>query len=331
ERKAELCAETLARPEDLGLRTMDDLFRDAREGVYVPLPAGVPAEAAAVVAKAMSPRTADRYVNARSMASDLSAWLEGGQTRAMAERGSSAASVVQGARRAIREHLVTAILVVVALGLGLWAGPALGLTGGRLLGGGGGGRMADATQDLEGIEQQAAAYGEHASLLPPAEAARLYDLLRASLGAARRRIDDAGPAPGADDAWRAAQAVEDRFGAPRVEFRAPAGVATVHLVDLVRGGSGLDAKVGEPVVPPGEYAVTVGGAARVRMPVRVPFILRPKGHAADREPPAVVVAIPVSPDAVPAGLVLVVPPASGVEHRGPPFSAVAPLPVPVAP
>src|SRR5439155_8166117 len=117
--------------------------------------------------KAMSPRTADRYVNARSMASDLSAWLEGAQTRAMAERGSSAASVVQGAQRVLREHLLTAVLVVVALVVGAVAAPALGLGGGSGLSTGGG-RLGDVNQDLQGIERQAVALGEHASSLSPA-------------------------------------------------------------------------------------------------------------------------------------------------------------------
>ena len=120
ETRAELCADKLSRLEDAGLRTLDDLYRDAREGVYVPLPSGLPAAASAIVRKAMSAKTVERYVNARSLGADVESWLARGQTRAMAEQGSSAASVVQGVQRGLKRSLATAA-VAVAVGVGAFA------------------------------------------------------------------------------------------------------------------------------------------------------------------------------------------------------------------
>jgi formylglycine-generating enzyme required for sulfatase activity len=71
--------------------------------------------------------------------------------------------------------------------------------------------------------------------------------------------------------------------------------------------------------------------SRVRLPLRVPFAWRDAGRSPDREPPALTLAVPVAPDAVPASMVLVAPVPASIEFRGPPYSATAPLPIDVAP
>jgi serine/threonine protein kinase/formylglycine-generating enzyme required for sulfatase activity len=318
ERKADLCEEKLARLEDQGLRTMDDLFRDAREGQYVPLPAGVPAVAAAIAAKAMAPRTSDRYPNARSLASDLQAWLDGVPTRAMAERGSSAASVVQGAGRAIRRHFRTAIVAVIGLAAGVAGAAALGV--GRPATGGGSG----STEDVAALEARVTALGRQLSRLSPREAATAYDVLADATAGLRRRVAD----PSVPRDARAA-ALLDRFAPPRVAVRGPSGPLAARFEDAIRGGAGVEAKDGEAALAPGLWAAVVGD--HVRLPVRVPFVVRPVGSSPSREPPVLVVEVPVAPESLPADMTLVVPPSTGVEHRGPPFSGSPSMPLVVAP
>jgi serine/threonine protein kinase len=122
ERKAVLCAEKLARLKDEALRTMDDLFRDAREANYPPLPATVPAGLSAIVRKAMAAKTAERYVNPRSLVSDVEAFLSGSQTRAGAAEGTSAGSVARSVGGAVKRNLATALFALALGAVGFFVG-----------------------------------------------------------------------------------------------------------------------------------------------------------------------------------------------------------------
>src|SRR5262245_8792460 len=315
ERKADLCAEKLSRLGDEGLRTLDDLFRDAREGTYTPLPSSTPAPLSAIVAKAMSPRTGDRYVNARSLVADLEAWLGGAHTRAMAERGTSAAAVVQGAGRAIRRHLLTGVLVAAGVAAGMVLGPSLGVGGARSKDASGG---ADSfVQSLSVLEARADDLSRHVGRLSPRESATAHDLLAESVEDLRRRA----PA----DLVARTTALAQRVAPAHVLVAAPPGTP-VRFEDLVRGGA-VEATNGDAALRAGEYAAVVGTGAKIRLPLRV----RAPGEAADRAPPVVTLRLPGPPDGVPANMVLVVPPATGVEFRGSPFAANGVLPTNVAP
>jgi formylglycine-generating enzyme required for sulfatase activity len=318
ERRAELCAEKLSRLEDEGLRTLDDLFRDAREGVYTPLPASTPSALVAIVAKATAPRTADRYVNARSLAADLEAWLAGSPTRAAAERGSSAAAVVQGAGRAIRRHLTTAVLVAAAAALGVALGPSLGL-GARPV------ReapAADARTPVGVLEARVDALAKQGSRLSPREAATTFDVLSEAVESARA-------AARGDDAARLAE-VAARVSAPHVVVRVAGAAAPAAFEDRFRGRT-IEAKDGDAALAPGEYTVVVGSGSKVRLPLRVPFVVRDRGDSGERAAPVATVDVPIAPDAIPAGMALVVPPTGGVEFRGPPFAVTTAIPATVAP
>jgi serine/threonine protein kinase/formylglycine-generating enzyme required for sulfatase activity len=324
ERKADLCEEKLARLEDIGLRTMDDLFLDAREGHYTPLPGDAPPAVAAVVAKAMAPKTADRYVSARSLGADLSAWLEGAQTRAMAERGSSAASVVKDAGRAVKRHLSTALVLAAGVVGGFLLAPAFGAGGGTRTATSSVGGVFDG---IAALDREAGNAAQRASMLSIPEAQRLHDLLADRVATLRSRLRDL-PRAESQDAARALDAVADRMR-PALVRVVGAGSAGTKATDLLRGGEPIEAKDGELTLPPGAYAVQVG--SRVRLPLRVPFVWRESGKPADREPPTLTVSVPVAPDSVPTSMVLVAPAPAAVEFRGPPYTASPPLPIDVAP
>jgi serine/threonine protein kinase/formylglycine-generating enzyme required for sulfatase activity len=315
ETKADLCAEKLSRLEDAGVRSLDDLFDDAREGRYGPLPSSVPAGLAAIVRKAMAPRTAERYASPRALASDLQTWLSGSSTRAMTEQGSAAAAVVQGVQSALRRHLVTTI---VALGV---AAAAFAL--GRALAGGGaagGGEAAGVAiqRDLDGLDRRAAAVGRSAREFTARDAARVYDVLRGDLAGMRESVA-ALPAGGTRTALEARlRAVADRFAPGRVAVRLPDASAKARFEDVVRGGEPFDVAPGEVPLPPGEYRVDAAGA---RIPLLVPLIHREPGEPADREPARWTIEVPAIPGGVPEGMALVVPGVAEVEHRGPPWSA----------
>ena len=313
ETKAELCADKLSRLEDDGLRTLDDLFKDARDGTYTPMGSDVPPGLAAIVRKATAPKTAERYVNARSLASDVEAWLAGRQTRAQAEEGTTAAVVVQNVGSAVRRHLTTAVVAAAVGALAFVVGRGAG--GGA--GGGGSGGGGEPTTRLAALEVRVDDLARNASRFTPADGARLSDLLTAELDAERSAA-----AGRATDTARLA-ALAGRLGRQRVRVEAPVAVAEVSVEDVVRGGDPVKAKPDDLWLAPGEYRLDVGS---VRVPLIVPFLVRGAGEDAAREPARFTVKIPVDPASVPERMVLVVPGAETVEHRGPPWSAPVAVP-----
>ncbi len=328
ERKAELCADKLSRLEDEGLRTLDDLFKDARDGIYSALPATVPGALSAIVRKAMAPKTIERYVNPRSMASDLEAWLAGSRTRAQAQEGTTAAGVVETATRALRRHTTAAIVGVVALGIGWWASSFFG---GPSAATGGGGARPDATlATLQLLESRVDAAGKQASQMSVAEAARRYDALRAEYDDTMAQAAGGSGAEAEKVRVRAGY-VLDKFAPARIKVTAPAGTGPGVLEDVLRGKHADGVEVGEIGVAPGQYRLVLGKTGGVVIPFVVPFIYREGGKPADREPVRFTVSVPIAPDAVPADWALVIPGAEVVDHRGPPFEPTLAQGAPVKP
>ncbi|HVG93103.1 MAG TPA: bifunctional serine/threonine-protein kinase/formylglycine-generating enzyme family protein [Planctomycetota bacterium] len=324
ETKADLCADKLSRLEDAGVRSLDDLFDDAREGRYAPLPSSVPAGLAAITRKAMAARTAERYASPRALASDLQTWLSGSSTRAMTEQGSAAQAVVQGVQSAVRRHLVTGIAA-------LLVGGAAFMLGRSLAGGGGGGPTDSAgvaiLQDLDGLDRRAAAVGRSAREFTPRDAARVYDVLHGDLAGMRESIA-AMPAGGTKSSLEERlRAVADRFAPGRVKIVLPEGSGKARFEDVVRGGD-FELAAGEAPLAPGEYRVEAAGA---RIPLLVPLIHREPGEPADREPARWTIEVPAIAGGAPAEMALVVPGVGEVEHRGPPWSAPSTFAVHVGP
>lgn len=113
-----------AQLEDPAFRTLENLYKDARAGTYLPLPENVPSALRAIVRKAMAPTPSERYDHAGELVADLEAWLEGGTVVALADEGAGAA-VADKARRAIARNLITGVATAVALGVGTLVGMAL--------------------------------------------------------------------------------------------------------------------------------------------------------------------------------------------------------------
>lgn len=329
-RKAALCDEKLGRLKDESLRTMDDLFRDARDGVYPPLPSTVPGPLAAIVRKAMAAKTAERYVNPRSLAADVEAHLSGRTTRAAAAEGPSAASVVASVGGALRRHVVTALIALALGALGFLLGRSA--PGAVAPSGGGGGVVAFALDRLEDLDRRLDALARNLSRFTTEDAAAVHDLL-AGEAADRLKALEALPAGGERDAALArAQTIAARLAPIRVRVESPRPVGAVSIEDTVRGGSATTVAADAIRLAPGAWRLAFGDAAvAVHVPVQVPLLVRPRGDDGDREPAPVTVRLPMAPSDVPATMVLVVSGDLGVDYRGPPWSPAIAMPVSVPP
>jgi serine/threonine-protein kinase len=322
DRKADLCFEKLSRLEDDGLRTLDDLYRDAREGVYSPLPASAPAELVAVAKKAMAPKTYDRYANPHQLAGDVEAWLGGTKARAAKVGGA-----VQGVdpRVAKRRVVARVALVVGGVVLGLLAAPFLpgrGVADADA-------RMESAHSELGALDVEIETLKGRTTSMTPDEQARAYDLLDVQMSRLKGRLSPVSASTaGMDALTQRIRTTSDRFAPPRT-FLKFAGAG--RLEDVTRGKPPIDVKATPADGPslelaPGEYLLTVGG--KLRAPVRVPLVIRDAGVQADREPPLVRVVIAADPEKAPEGMTFV-PGSEGVQHRGPPFAEESPVPVTV--
>ena len=101
--KAEGYAARIKQLQDPSLRTTDDLIREAREGAYTELPTGVSPAYVAIVRKAMAPQPKSRYRDARALAADLRAWLDGRAVGALQDFGGRGAALDR-ARRLLYRH-----------------------------------------------------------------------------------------------------------------------------------------------------------------------------------------------------------------------------------
>lgn len=298
ERKIDLCDEQLVRLTDPSLRTVDDLFKDAKNGVYSELPASTPAPLKAVIEKAMSASTSDRYVNARQLAKELSAWLGGDKVRALSEAGGKAAAV-ESARRAVRTHLVTTVWLLVGLGLGVLLAFALAKPGATPAST----RVADAEQDIELLKQNLDGLRRVAENLTAVERNRLWLSLDTRANQIQARLEEE-PDVASVQAVRGRLAyVRSIFAPPRIRIDVPADVSLTAR-DRVAGTS-VALQRGENQLPPGAYDVS--GTGGLRFPLDVPLWIRNQQEAEKvaLEAPLEILSIPVSPTTAPSGMVLV--------------------------
>ncbi|MGE0192217.1 MAG: protein kinase [Planctomycetota bacterium] len=106
------------------VRTTDDLILDARAGRYPPLPANVSPAYLAIVKKAMAVDPGRRYADARELAADLKAWVEGGRVQAHREMGGRGAALDTAVRWA-RRHRAALVAGAAGVLMGLAAGAAV--------------------------------------------------------------------------------------------------------------------------------------------------------------------------------------------------------------
>lgn len=302
EARVELIEEKLARLQDAGLRTMDDLFLDAREGRYQELPASTPPALAAIVKKAMALAPSDRYVNARQFSSEVQSFLKGSKVRALSEQGGTAAAVA-GARRALRRHVTTAMWVGCGLLIGLGIGAALSgkkptppST-----------RVADADDDLKALlDVRLPRLMSLAPSLRPIEAQRVYHDLVEQVDGIEARLRDEPTTADVEAVRERVRFVRQRFQAPRVGLELPAGSpANVQVRDLVNTHApARRVATGEVELEPGLHEVLVEQGA-IRFHVHVPLIIRPNDKDPSREPLLATYRVPLTPAQVPSGMVLV--------------------------
>jgi formylglycine-generating enzyme required for sulfatase activity len=307
ERRVALCDEKLARLQDSGLRTLDDLFKDAREGRYSPLPNDAPAALAAVAAKAMAVEPTNRYVNARQIATELTAWTSGARVRAVTEAGGAVAAA-DTAKRAARRLVLPTLLALAAGALGF------------LLGGGAGkvtmlssGADTNVLRDMIGVfQEQLDALSLEAADAAGPEAVRLHRALERQAKGIADRIarEPKGPERKTLEEQLAYQ--RRRIQPQRVRLAAPGAATWTAEVSFAGKVESYKLTTGdENLLQPGDYSVIgvvarpEGPQERFRVPLRLPLRIRPAGVSADREAPAVVIEVPADPAAIPEGEVLV--------------------------
>ena len=323
--KSALCAEKLARLEDTGLRTYDDLFEDARDGVYTPLPPEIPPVVSAILHKAMAPRPGDRYESPRALAEDVEAWIAGSPTRARLAEPGGAPGLLDRLSAALRDHALAAVAATAVLTASAFTLPGLLASRSRAEV-----TLPPALRDLfaaADAELDAAARLATAPLAA-ADAARVHDGLERALVA--HRAAAAGLPAGAERAEAQTQldAVARRIAPQQVRVVGTGGApAPADVLDVSRPGPVLHAAAGDLRLAPGEYRVTVGG---VEVPLVVPLLVRERG-APSREDARFVLRVPSVAGGVPKGMVLVVPPTETVVCRRPPWTATAEPPVRVGP
>jgi serine/threonine protein kinase len=309
-----LCQEKLARLQDPKLRTLESIFKDAKEGNYSDLPSTVPSAITAVVRKAMAKTQSDRYVNARQLSADLQAWLKGGGVRALRQEGGKAAAV-ESARRMMRTHLRTAVLVVLGAVAGLLIGNLL--AGKRAVGSST--RVDDARAELDGIEKSLRGLERLAPEFTPVERSRIWSAYQERLEAVAARLSDEPKTELLAAVERRLRFVRGIIAPPRINVAVPAGtpVAAVDLQTEER----RQLQAGENPLPPGAYRLDIGASAQVRTPVDVPLRIRDVNHQVDTEPALAIIELPLALEAIPAGQVLVL--SAPVRARDLPFAEPA--------
>jgi serine/threonine protein kinase len=306
--RAELIDEKLARLQDPGLRTLDDLFKDARDARYSALPSNTPAALAAVIKKAMAAEPGDRYVNVRQVASEVTAWIEGARVRALSEAGGTGAAV-DSAKRVLKAG---------------WAPVMAGLAGlvlGFLAGGGAGTILqtssADALAVLQGavggFKRELDVAHIEGEVSVGADAARLARVLAARAEGLATRIAQE-PRTASRESLEEQLLFQRRRIAPwRVRLTAPEGYVWAAERQGPLGRERLDLTVGDAnLLLPGDWSV-IGSVRedaalreRIRMPLRIPFSVRKEGVVAEREAPLATLEVPLAPNAIPEGYVLVI-------------------------
>jgi serine/threonine protein kinase len=99
-------------------RTPADLHKDILRGTYEPRPPWIHPALDAVIAKAMAVDPDDRYRNAKELADDLEAWLDGDAVEALAEKQNGVGRVLYRARLGFQRHRgwITVVAAVALVG-----------------------------------------------------------------------------------------------------------------------------------------------------------------------------------------------------------------------
>lgn len=309
-----LCDEKLARLEDPGLRTIEAIFRDAREGNYGELPSSTPSPLVAIVQKAMAKSKSDRYVNARQLSSEIGTWLKGGSVRALAQSGGTAAAV-HSARRAVKAHLVTAMWILAALAGGIFIGKAL--AGDAAVGSST--RVTDADSEIKALVEEVNSLDKEAPHLTAIERYRMWQFLDARADRIEARLDDEPETTLLDKVRGKLRYARERFAPSRIVIDVPAGTP-IRGMDRVTGAK-VKLTVGENMLTPGAYQIDVGADASIRVPVAIPLRVRGAEEDPKLEPALLTIRPPVRPEEVPSGMVLVM--GGEVAPRGLPFDEPA--------
>jgi serine/threonine protein kinase len=299
DRKIEMCEEMLVRLTDPNLRTVDELFKDARDGNYSPLPASTPAGLKAVITKALSKSPTDRYVNARQLGTELQAWVEGHRVRALTEVGGKAAAV-ESARRAVRTHTVTTVwlLVGAVVGFGLawlFARPGAAPPSSR---------VDDAKEDIRLLDGNLEGMARLAGELSAVERDRLWAALDRRANQIGTRLAGEPDVAEVHARQERLDFVRRRFQPPRYRFDVPADLP-IQARSLVTGATRTLAPGESSDLTPGAYSITVGDV--LRFPVDVPLVIRSsdKTEKAAVEPPLAVYQLPIESADIPSGMRLV--------------------------
>jgi len=298
ERKIALCDEQLVRLTDPNLRTVDDLFRDARSGTYVDLPSATPAPLKAVVLKAMAISTSDRYVNARQLGTELQAWLGGDRVRALREAGGKAAAV-ESARRAVRTHLVTTVWLLLGLLAGFGLAYAIAKPGAPPPST----RVADAGEDIALLDASLEGLRHVADNLTAVERNRLWNALDQRAHEIEARLAAEPDTPDVRAVRERLDYIRSVFAPPRIRIDVPASVELEARNTVTN--ERVAVQRGENTLPPSSYLVT--GTGGLRFPIDVPLWIRDQQGAAKiaLEAPVEVFQVPVEPSSAPRGMVLV--------------------------
>ncbi len=304
DRKKKQIEEKIVRLEAPDLRTLDDIFRDARDGKYPPLPPTVPPAFAALIQKAMALAPTDRYMNARQFASDLTTWLQGGSTRALREVGGKTAAVA-GARRVVERHMVAGLVGLVAalggfaIGKFLTRGPASASTSTLDL------VEADIASLDASIDPLRLAVAE--GTLSPLEQRLLYETLAERRTAFTKRLGATAEDPHARSVRQRMLYVTGRFDPALVMVEIPDGVTARARCLLPGFEKTMALERGANRLEPGlwDVAFEPGG---VRVPLSVPLVLRGRqeNEQPTKEPAQIVLALPVDPTSVPSDAALVI-------------------------
>ncbi len=320
ERKIDMCEEKLVRLTDSNLRTIDDLFTDARDGNYTDLPSSTPSPLKAVIKKALAVQTSERYVNARQLNSDLQAWLGGTKVRALSQAGGKAAAV-ESARRAVRTHLVTALWLIAGLAGGIGLAKATSTPGDAPPST----RLADAEEDINLLAESLEGLDRVKDSLTAVERHRLWSSLDSRAGQIDGRLKDEPQVAQVQAVRERLAYVRGRFAAPRVRLEFPEGT-NFSAKSLVTGRA-VKLVNGENELAPGSYEVQVGES--IRFPLQVPLVVRKQQDDPNKEPALAALSLPIDPAKVPTGMVLVL--GGRILPRDLPFNPPSTSAVDVAP
>lgn len=320
EKRVALCDEKLARMQDKNLRTIDDIYRDARDAKYTPLPSSTPSTLAALIHKAMAQSPGDRYVNARQLATDLSAYLGGQRVRALSEAGGKAAAA-ESARRAVRRHAGAAAFALGGLVLGGVVGMFIAQQPAALASS----RVQDVEEDVNQLANELEPIRRSVDdrRLSPLGQRVIFEELESRAKKMEARLAGESESGRIRSLRERVAFVKGQFAPVRLALDMPAGASALLVSTLPAYPGRLTLQQGENAIAPGNYTLEIS-PGDVRVPLEVPLRIRAGTAEAqpDREPAWQALTLPMAPERVPADCVLVL--GGRVRPRDLPFAEPSP-------